>query len=154
MAETAFQQYARQTSALSRLSLLGVEAELQQMRGDFEGALGSYRKAVVQLGRAGQKEAAATFLQQFASLSVILGQTSSAFSFAQQQKLEGEELETVAFLQTMTGNTSAAEQSLQRFGSSQERDRLLLALRTDFLLDPIRSDPRFAELVRKVGLPQ
>jgi len=36
----------------------------------------------------------------------------------------------------------------------QERDRWLLSLKTDFLLDPMRSDPRFAELVQKVGLPQ
>jgi TolB-like protein len=36
----------------------------------------------------------------------------------------------------------------------QERDPWLLGLKTEFLLDPIRSDPRFAELVRKVGLPQ
>jgi TolB-like protein len=35
-----------------------------------------------------------------------------------------------------------------------ERDWFLLGLKTDFLLDPIRSDPRFAELVGKVGLPQ
>jgi eukaryotic-like serine/threonine-protein kinase len=38
--------------------------------------------------------------------------------------------------------------------ADQERDLYLLGLKTDFLLDPIRSDPRFAELVRKVGLPQ
>jgi tetratricopeptide (TPR) repeat protein len=36
----------------------------------------------------------------------------------------------------------------------QERDFDLIGLNTDFLLDPLRSDPRFAELVRKAGLPQ
>jgi serine/threonine protein kinase len=36
----------------------------------------------------------------------------------------------------------------------QERDRSLVGLKTDFRLDPLRSDPRFLELVRKVGLPQ
>jgi serine/threonine protein kinase len=36
----------------------------------------------------------------------------------------------------------------------REHDRHLLDLKTDFLLGPIRSDPRFAELVRQVGLPQ
>jgi adenylate cyclase len=36
----------------------------------------------------------------------------------------------------------------------REHDRHLLDLKTDFLLDPLHSDPRFAELVRKVGLPQ
>ncbi len=35
----------------------------------------------------------------------------------------------------------------------REHDRHLLDLKTDFLLDPIRPDPRFAELVSKVGLP-
>jgi tetratricopeptide (TPR) repeat protein len=36
----------------------------------------------------------------------------------------------------------------------QERDFWIAHLKTSFLLDPLRSDPRFAELVRKVGLPQ
>ena len=36
----------------------------------------------------------------------------------------------------------------------QEHDFRLIGLKTDFLLDPLRSDARFAELVRKVGLPQ
>jgi TolB-like protein/Tfp pilus assembly protein PilF len=36
----------------------------------------------------------------------------------------------------------------------EERDGGLVALKTDFLLNPLRPDPRFAELVRKVGLPQ
>jgi len=36
----------------------------------------------------------------------------------------------------------------------EERDYQMEGLRTDFQLDPVRSDPRFAELVRKVGLPQ
>jgi len=36
----------------------------------------------------------------------------------------------------------------------RERDPYLLGLKTNFLFDPIRSDPRFTELVRKVGLPQ
>jgi TolB-like protein len=35
----------------------------------------------------------------------------------------------------------------------QERDLGLVGLKTDFLLDPLRSDPRLVELVRKVGLP-
>jgi hypothetical protein len=35
-----------------------------------------------------------------------------------------------------------------------ERDRLMLGLKADFPLDSPSSDPRFAELVRKAGLPQ
>jgi hypothetical protein len=47
------------------------------------------------------------------------------------------------------------EQAFQWLNTAyQERDLYLLGLKTDFLLDPLRSDVRFAELVRKVGLPQ
>jgi adenylate cyclase len=36
----------------------------------------------------------------------------------------------------------------------REHDEGLMGLKTDYRVDPIRSDSRFAELVRKVGLPQ
>ena len=36
----------------------------------------------------------------------------------------------------------------------KEHDWLLIGLNTQFQLDPLRSDPRFAELVSKVGLPK
>jgi serine/threonine protein kinase len=36
----------------------------------------------------------------------------------------------------------------------QERDNALVGLRTDMTFDSLRSDPRYAELVRKIGFPQ
>jgi len=117
MAHAAFQQYAQRTSAPT-LYAPGFEAQIKQSEADFDGALAGYRTAVLQLGRAKQSQAAQWFLQSFAALSIMLGQGSSALSFAQQQKLDGEELQTVAFLETLAGNTSAAQQNLQRFASS------------------------------------
>ena len=59
---------------------------------------------------------------------------------------------TIATLYAELGETDQAFQWLN--AAYQERDWWLIGLKTDFALDPIRSDPRFAELVRKVGLPQ
>jgi tetratricopeptide (TPR) repeat protein len=118
VANAAFQQFAQRASPLSRLYVPGFEAQFKQTRGDFEGALTSYREAVQQLGHARQSEAAESFLRPFASLSVMLGKGSSALSFAQQQKLDDEQLQTVAFLETVAGKSAAAQQSLQRFAAS------------------------------------
>jgi tetratricopeptide (TPR) repeat protein len=52
-------------------------------------------------------------------------------------------------------NLGDRDQTVQWLNTAyQERDRGLMRLKTDYLLEPIRSDPRFGELVRKVGLPQ
>ena len=118
MAHAAFQQVSQRGSPLMRLYAPGFEAQFKQTEGDLEGALASYREAVLQLGHAKQSQAAGTFLRPFASLSILLGEESSALAFAQQQKLNDEEQQTVFFLQTVAGNSSAAKQSLQRYAAS------------------------------------
>jgi eukaryotic-like serine/threonine-protein kinase len=56
---------------------------------------------------------------------------------------------------SMYAELGEKDQAFRWFDTAyQERDRLLVGLKTDDSLDPIRSDPRFAELMRKVGLPQ
>jgi len=156
MAEAAFQQFAHRTTPIQKLHLPGLDAHLQQMRGDFEGALINYRKAVMQLEHAGQAQAAESFLHQFAELSEMLGQTSSALSFAQQQKLNDEELRTVAFLQTMAGNTSAADQSFARFASSHPevspRYTEIQKVITEMSAAVERNDGQ-AALARAAGIP-
>jgi len=58
----------------------------------------------------------------------------------------------IATLYADSGNKEEAFRWLDM--AYQERAAGLEFLKTDFLLDPLRSDSRFAELVRKVGLPQ
>ena len=118
MANAAFQQFTQRATPLSRLYVPGFEAQFKQTAGDLDGSLASYRESVLQLGRAKQNQAAERFLRPFALLSVMLGEGASALSFVQQQKLDDYELRSAAFLQTMAGNPSAAQQSLQRFASS------------------------------------
>ena len=59
---------------------------------------------------------------------------------------------TIAALYADQGNKDQAFQWLDT--AYRERDYWLIGLRTNFLFDPIRSDPRFNEMVHRVGLPQ
>jgi len=58
----------------------------------------------------------------------------------------------IATLYANRGDTNSAFRWLDM--AYQERDLGLLSLRTDFLLDGLRSDRRFSALCSKVGLPQ
>jgi eukaryotic-like serine/threonine-protein kinase len=118
MAAAAFQQFAQRTSPLQRLYVPAYQAQFKQTAGDFEGALASYREAVVQFGRAGQNEAAANYLRPMILLSLLLNETSSVYSFVRQQKLGGEELQAISILETLQGNSSASQQASQRYASS------------------------------------
>jgi eukaryotic-like serine/threonine-protein kinase len=59
---------------------------------------------------------------------------------------------TIASLYANLGDKDQAFRWLNT--AYQERDANLLGLKTDYLVDPLRSDARFSALVRKVGLPQ
>jgi hypothetical protein len=50
------------------------------------------------------------------------------------------------------GDQDLAFESLEL--AYKKHDIWLVGLRTDFALDSLRSDPRYAELVRKIGFPQ
>jgi len=59
----------------------------------------------------------------------------------------------IATLYAELGDKDKAFQWLET--AYQERDgQGMIALKTDFAMDPLRSDPRFAALVKKMGLPQ
>ncbi len=58
----------------------------------------------------------------------------------------------IALLYTDLGDKNQAFRWLNT--AYQERDLDLEGLKTEFQLDPIRSDPRFSEMVHKIGFPQ
>jgi TolB-like protein len=58
-------------------------------------------------------------------------------------------------LATLYADLGGKDQAFRWLNTAyQEHDWLLAGLKTDFLLAPLHSDARFAELVRKVGIPQ
>ncbi len=58
----------------------------------------------------------------------------------------------IALYLALIGETEEAMTWLER--AYEERDPLLLLAKTDPLLDPIRSDPRFDDLLRRIGFPE
>jgi serine/threonine protein kinase/tetratricopeptide (TPR) repeat protein len=119
MAKAALEEFSQKTTPLYRLYMPAFESHIQQTNGDVDGALSNYKEAVLRLGRAKQNAPAGVYLVEYSVLSTILGRTSPALAFAQQQKLNGEELGAMAFLETATGNRAAALASRKRYGAGR-----------------------------------
>ena len=60
----------------------------------------------------------------------------------------------IARIQLQLGNKEQAFDSLEKAFASGKRDIDLLRLKSGATFDPLRSDPRFKEMLRKVGLPE
>ncbi len=58
----------------------------------------------------------------------------------------------IAFQSAIIGDTEEAMTWLER--AYEERDPFLLVAKTDPLTDPLRSDPRFQDLLRRIGFPE
>jgi serine/threonine protein kinase len=110
-------------------------------------------KAVGQLsGDRNQSDFASALEQGFGSAGWKGALTKGVEARQAQRRTGYSSAYAIARLYADLGNKDQAFRWLNT--AYQERDALLEGLKTDSLLDPIRSDPRFAELVRKVGLPQ
>ncbi len=57
-----------------------------------------------------------------------------------------------ALLSAMIGETKEAMTWLER--AYEERDPLLVLAKVNPNLDPLRSDPRFQDLLRRIGFPE
>jgi eukaryotic-like serine/threonine-protein kinase len=104
------------------------------------------------LGARNESEFASALEQGFRSAGWKGALTKGIEARQAQRKTGYSSAYQIATLYADLGDKDQAFQWLNK--AYQEREWLLVDLKTDFLLDPLRSDPRFAELVRKVGLPQ
>ena len=118
LAEASLQQFTQRTTPLYRAYLPVIEAQFKLIRGDTDGALASYQSAVGLLSRAGQDEGAGEALQTYASLAIILKKVPEALAFASRQKLHDEQWRALSKLQTVSGDTTAAERSMQEYARS------------------------------------
>ncbi|MGC2245273.1 MAG: winged helix-turn-helix domain-containing protein [Terriglobales bacterium] len=81
------------------------------------------------------------------------GAVVKAIEFRQAERKKG--YSSAFIIATFYTDLGDKEQAFRWLNTAyQEHDWLLISLNTNFRLDPLRSDPRYAELVREVGLPQ
>jgi len=99
-----------------------------------------------------ESEFAAALAQGFRSAG-WKGALTKGIEIRQAQRKTG--YSSAATIGSLYADLGDKDQALQWLNTAyQERDYWLVGLRTNFLFDPIRSDPRFVEIVHRVGLPQ
>jgi serine/threonine protein kinase/tetratricopeptide (TPR) repeat protein len=120
LADSVLQEYANRAPGASKAFVSIFEGQFKETRGDLEGARASFRRAVQDLTRAGQFEAAEGVLQSLIGLSLLSGQeTASDLAFARQQKLSGRENGPIAFLQAVQGGHAASDHSIQLYAAAR-----------------------------------
>jgi tetratricopeptide (TPR) repeat protein len=125
---------------------LGVAYE---MKGDFQNAIAEYQKAR-------QLNDDPWVLALLGHVSAAIGRRDEALKILDQLKQISKQRFVkaygIALVYAGLGEKDQAFQWLEK--SYQDHEPRITRLKVDPLMDGLRSDPRFAELVRRIGLPE
>jgi eukaryotic-like serine/threonine-protein kinase len=118
-------------------------------------AKGSFQEALAEYKRARELSDDPMLLARLGHALAASGQRAQALETLDQLSEISKRRYVAAYSFTIIyAGLSEKEQALQWLERSyQDREPKLTRLKVDPLLDPLRSDPRFADLVRRVGLP-
>jgi tetratricopeptide (TPR) repeat protein len=112
-------QLAPKATALTKMYLPALQSQFKQLDGDWDGAVGDYKEAVLRLKAGKQFVPAGRLLTNLAIISEAVGKTPAALAFTEQQKLDGNELQPLAIDQTLAGNRAASQETLQKLAEVQ-----------------------------------
>ena len=119
-------------------------------QGKFNDAIAEFQKAIPLSGDSPDEPA------ELARAYALAGRRDEALKIIEELKKLSERKHVastvIASIYIALGDKNRAFVFLNK--AFDERDFLLILLKTEPMFDPLRSDPRFAELVRRVGLPE
>ncbi|HEY8559210.1 MAG TPA: winged helix-turn-helix domain-containing protein [Pyrinomonadaceae bacterium] len=120
-------------------------------KGDFEEAIAAIQKSLALVGKDSSDE-----LLELARAYANSGKSSEARKIIDQAKRlsDGEMHFSPAVIASVYGALGEKDRAFALLEQGYaERDYLLVMLKVDPMFDSLRSDPRFGDLVRRVGLP-
>jgi len=125
--------------------------------GQVYGQKGQYEEAISELKKAISLNSEDNYaIQLLGYMYAISRRTSEAYKALEELKERAKRTHVlpydIAVIYVGLGEKDRAFEWLEK--SFAERDEGLLYLRVDPVLDSLRSDPRFADLLRRVGFPQ